>query len=158
MRILTVDPGTRLIAWAVGDTPGPQLRASGLEHLRGAELAERVVAAGGLLHALVGRWRPERLVVELPRPYSRAPVRASDVVDLALFAGACLVAAQRDEEIEAVLVPAVAWKGSVPKPIHQARLLERLPATALAQLGERPNHNLVDAVGLLWWAAQGAEE
>lgn len=107
--------------------------------------AERMVAAivkalssvtsGGALlkpfhaaiHAAVEGHRILRVVVEGQQIYQGVRQRPDDILRLAQVAGAAAGVATHLAGATQLLMPRPQeWKGSVPKPIHQARVLERL--------------------------------
>ena len=89
--------------------------------------------------------------------YGRA-YAANDMVRVA-FAAGCHTARFAGRR-PIYYVPPVAWKGSIPKAVHQAQVSKRLSQEILDKLRSWPvttRHNLVDAIALGQWAGvQGA--
>lgn len=130
MRLLAIDPGTHQ-GWA---------------HFESG----RLVACGlGAAPDMVC----QKVIIELPeyRPGSR--VSPNDLISLAVKVG--LAAARHYDVVE--FVKPSKWKGSVPKEIHGRRIVAKLDADEVYELGlaKCPGsklNNIVDAVGLgLWW-------
>jgi hypothetical protein len=164
--IMTVDPGKFKLAVAIGDT-SQRLTYCGLFTIPKRTTFPALLAMHSEHVAeLVRRWKVDELVVEKPMIYPRAPARQADVLELGMVAAAC-VAAPDCVPPPAVpmsrhLVPAVQWKGSVPKGYHQARLMGKLPSLWCKRIHDsspgrkdQRDHNIVDAVGLLWYWLQG---
>jgi len=143
--LLSIDPGVKTVAWALfrkGYLVDVQLsRAKSLEEqIGGLQLPEAVA----------------KVVIEVPQVYASSP-RAEDLIRLAMVAGACLKEAGRyGHEIEALLVKPHAWKGTVPKDIHNKRVLKRLDRQERSLVEDvNPKslrHNAIDAVGIGLWA------
>lgn len=99
---------------------------------------------------------PAAVVIELPQVYphhSRGDL--NQLIDLAVLVGD-LQGFYRRNGCDAILVTPVRWKGSVPKPIHNVRVLEALTDEERDLLPKRPrgsgfDHNMIDAVGLGLW-------
>ena len=101
------------------------------------------------------------------------------IVDLATVAG---VFAGRPEFGETLIVQAQQWKGSVPKQIHQARILARIPGTKYKTVGTKEKgycyptagplitlgkaaglrrgdwKHVVDAIGIAQWTIRKIKE
>ena len=97
--------------------------------------------------------RPDVLVVEDPRIYPVSKARPNDILKLARSVGA--VVAKIDAPETRLVTPAT-WKKSVPKRIHQKRILKALNEQEKAVLDncDCPKsllHNTVDAVGIGLW-------
>lgn len=164
--IMTVDPGRHKIAVAIGGSD-QILRYCGLRKLdKKTTLPVALAKFHTHITELLELYPVDELVVEKPAIYPRSPARQADILDLSMIAAAC-VAARDPMKQPAVpltrhLVPAVQWKGSVRKGPHQARLMGTLPPLWCKRIhdsspGRRDqrDHNIVDAVGLLWYWLQG---
>lgn len=104
----------------------------------------------------IGRLVIERLVIECPYIYPKAgKANPNDMITLARKVG-------RIEErfdhvpIKQVVFPRT-WKGTVPKEIHNRRVIAKLDAREVETLHavkctEKKLHNVIDAVGLGLWA------
>lgn len=135
--LLTFDPGNRT-GWA---------------KFVGQELVE-----AGLLKA--GRielgW-PQRVVIEVPRWYPREhKIDVNDLLDLGMKAGSLRGFYAQRFGVEAEYVWPRTWKGTVPKAIHNQRVLAALTDEERARIPKKPqvkkhDHNIVDAVGIGLW-------
>ncbi len=97
---------------------------------------------------------PSSVVIERPQVYPNTGVKqANDLITLAIQAGRYAEEyRQRGCHIHMALPHA--WKGTVPKIIHNKRVLAKLSgneATKLPKLPQYVLHNVVDAVGLGKW-------
>jgi hypothetical protein len=96
------------------------------------------------------------LVIEKPAWYgTNNKVDVNDLIELAVFVGE-MKQKYRMTTKEIVLVLPVAWKGTVPKKIHNQRVLDTLTEKERDLLPLRPrakdyDHNMLDAVGLGLW-------
>ena len=98
----------------------------------------------------------DRVLIEVPRHYQHNEKGdTNDLIDLALRAGQvkewCLM---KNAKVE--LVHPRTWKGSVPKKIHNERVLRALKDYERTLLPLKPrartyDHNMIDAVGLGLW-------
>ena len=125
--ILTIDPGTKHIGWAIFDSV--RLYTCGLARSASKDLAES-------LHATYIRIPKEHKIdlVLCERPTTRGkenPAREQDLIDLGIAAGASLSLARGSRW---GLVKPSTWKGSQPKEICTERILESLTAYELAVL------------------------
>jgi len=147
--LVTVDPGTRYLAYAVVSSEGRLIEAKKFvldAEMLGVRCAQ---AAQWMRHITYGGCHA--LLVEHPRVNQGSRADPNDIVDLATITGACCTAPVGN----VMLVKPSRWKGSVPKKIHQARLLGRLPLDWIKMLGDSvKDHDIVDAVGIAWWAVQ----
>lgn len=99
------------------------------------------------------------VVVEIPdRVDTDKGVQIRDIVRLAVRAGR-VVERYLDRGNHVRTVAPVQWKGSVPKPIHNARIMSALDPAELAMVADRQRaipeklrHNLIDALGITLWA------
>ena len=141
--LLSVDPGTRSLAWASWHD---RLSACGLARTKKQGL-------GAQAHDLVTQLPAGDLevVVELPRIYPYDKKRQpNDLIDLAFVAGMCGLLG---DSVTAV-VPTT-WKGQTPKPIHHRRIMEQLTMEELlvvkaciANIPKSLRHNVIDAIGI----------
>lgn len=119
-------------------------------------VGQRLVAAGLLKAGRPELGMPQQVVIELPRwyPHERK-VDVQDLIELGVKVG-WLKGFYRSLGVEAELVLPTTWKGSVPKEIHNRRVLEALTEEELQIVPRRPrakdhDHNIVDAVGIGLW-------
>jgi hypothetical protein len=135
--LISIDPGKTTIAAAVWDLAAKTLLSWRFEKFASfTELASAVLCMP----------RFKILVIEKPQLYhsQRRDVDPRDIIDLARTVGACHILAP-----EVIEFSPTAWKGQVPKPIHNARVLAKLSTSELAVLGQgAKNHNVVDATGI----------
>ena len=100
---------------------------------------------------------PGRVIIERPviYPFGMGNADPDDLIKLAILVGEL-----RGFYIRLLyaveLVKPRTWKGTVPKKIHNARVLAKLTPEELALLPKRPrakdyDHNMVDAIGLGLW-------
>lgn len=140
--VVAIDPGKRT-GWAVFDRG--QLVEAGVFPVRTMLDAPPIVAVA-----------PAWAVLELPQIYPRGGKGdPNDLIDLAVLVGD-LCGYYRRHGLGVVLVKPRAWKGTVPKTIHNKRTLAKLTAAERAILPVRPragdhDHNMLDAVGLGLW-------
>jgi hypothetical protein len=97
-----------------------------------------------------------RAVIEMPRWYPREhEIDINDILDLACLVGR-LQGRLEEKGVDVELVYPRTWKGTVPKDIHNKRVLAALSKEELAKLPKRPrakdyDHNMLDAVGIGLW-------
>lgn len=92
-------------------------------------------------------------VIEVPTLRSASPVKKSNILDLSYSAGFYAGLAAAHGCVIETVTPA-AWKGSVPKKVHQARLIEKHPEILQAVMKHIPKskqEHAVDACGLAYW-------
>lgn len=156
-RIVAIDPG-RDTGWAV--TTLSSIRGLGKCHLR---------HVGGILLQSCGLTTPARygvdlpglsgvstlVVVEFPQDYpGETAAKKADIAKLRDRARLALSNYGSAGEYIRKVAPHD-WKGSVPKEIHNARILAALTQEERALVpsaGGKPDHNVVDAIGLSMWA------
>lgn len=131
-KLLAIDPGERT-GWAY--FYGDELARAGYgtkeEVLRFAEAIDLVV-------------------IERPMWYGRDnKVDVNDLIELAIFVGEVKHQYRRIARVE--LVMPVTWKGTVPKEIHNQRVLQTLRGFEPDKLPAKKDHNMLDAVGLGLW-------
>lgn len=136
-HVLAFDPG-RITGWA-------RFKSRKLSEA-GFESFEKLCTA---FPPLTG----ESVIIEMPRwyPHERR-IDVNDLLDL------CRMVGRIEQRYwgEAQTVYPRTWKGSVPKDVHNKRVLAALTDEERALLPRRPrakdfDHNLVDAVGLGLW-------
>lgn len=136
-----------LIAIDPGKTSGFAVYISGklveARAIKEKELLNQKPAGGGVL------------VCELPVVYASRNVPANDLIALAVVVGD-IAGNYRRHGFETVLVTPRTWKGTVPKEIHNRRVLRQLTEQERSILPKRPraknyDHNMIDAVGLGLW-------
>jgi hypothetical protein len=98
---------------------------------------------------------PDCVVIELPQHRSRKSKNFADIITLAVLVGE-LKNMWRDRCHAVEPVWPTTWKGSVPKDIHNDRVLEKLSPKERDVLQKSPrakkfNHNMIDAVGIGLW-------
>lgn len=96
------------------------------------------------------------VIIEKPqwRPHERK-IDINDLIELAVMVGE-LKRVYRSFGSDVNLVVPTTWKGSVPKEIHNRRVLSHLSPEELARVplrprSKKPDHNAVDAIGLGLW-------
>lgn len=107
------------------------------------------------LSYLIEEFQPELCVIEwqMIRPSDPRP---NDILELCSVAGMALALAAR-EGIPVERPLPVAWKGSVPKKIHQRRILDAAgvdSAKAFAGIPKGKQNHVIDALGLAMWGSQ----
>lgn len=119
-------------------------------------VGQKLVAAGLLKAGRIELGWPQKVVVEVPRWYPKEhEIDVNDLLDLGLKAGVLSgFYEQRGVEVESVFPRT--WKGTVPKKIHNERVLAALTEEEVALLPRRPrakdhDHNVLDAVGIGLW-------
>jgi hypothetical protein len=93
------------------------------------------------------------VVVEIPRIYPGSPQRDNDIVDLSVMAGALAAVCVGSHDAIMCTHPRD-WKGTVPKHIYNARVLENYPEL-IARLEKYPKskqEHIIDAFGIGLWA------
>lgn len=90
------------------------------------------------------------VAVEFPRIYPNSPERHNDIVDLAAMAGALTQALSYGTLI---LPYPRDWKGTVPKKIHNERILKKIPELEvfLKPYPKTKHEHIIDAAGLALW-------
>ena len=147
MNLISIDPG-KSTGWAV--FADRTLTLAGVDKKSDLFRATSPTIPGGIVLA-----SETRVLVELPRWYPHDYKDVNDLLDLCVLVGEV----KRFYEAQSCKVELVfprTWKGTVPKPIHNKRVLAALTPDELALLPRRPrakdvDHNCVDAVGLGLW-------
>ena len=102
-------------------------------------------------------WSPVVVVIEVPRIYPHGGKGdPNQLIDLAVLAGEISGWYRARYGARVVFVTPRNWKGTVPKVIHNRRVLMALTPSETAILPTRPraggyDHNMIDAVGLALW-------
>jgi hypothetical protein len=103
----------------------------------------------------------DRVIIERPMIYpgGRQKARPADVIKLATRAGEAGGLYARSRGVEPEYVEPHAWKGSVDKNIHHARIWAKLStdeqaivSTAARGVAPSKRHNILDAIGIGLWA------
>lgn len=128
-RLVAIDPGAR--------TGIAEFR-DGILHAAGVSSFQALVTGRGIFEG--------RIVVEVPDRVEPG-IPLADILLLARRAGGLGYRFSPGPEF----VGASLWKGSVPKKIHNSRVLALLSDSERAILPSR-DHNMIDAVGLGLWA------
>ena len=142
--ILCIDPGTTCAGWAGFSKEDKALLRCGL--VRGSDWIETAKNLPAFSEC-------DTLIIEDPRIYPASKARANDIMKLAKSVGAFV--ASVDAAYTKLVTPAT-WKKSIPKLIHQKRIMRALTDSELAILNgcQCPKsllHNTVDAVGIGLW-------
>lgn len=97
---------------------------------------------------------PDVLVVEMPTVYPDDREKANNLLVLATTVGRYL---ERWARCPRIVTPRPRdWKGGVPKAIHNSRTVSRLSEIEQFLLANKPDHNMLDAIGLgLWHLKRG---
>lgn len=137
--ILGIDPGVDT-GWAIVDEKAA-LQSCGLGYIPD-DLAQRAFSL---------------VIIEKPQIYPNTGVKqANDLIGLATMVGRY---SERFRQNPISLVLPHTWKGSVPKEIHNRRVLSKLDKVELYLLNavkcpKSKQHNVIDAVGLAKWGAK----
>lgn len=104
--------------------------------------------------------RGSKVYIEKPQVYPEDPVPPNDLITLALMVGKLAWEAEQDGCYVQLPTPH-AWKGTVKKHIHNARVLKALTERervmvlgVITKLPKAYRHNVIDAVGIGLWALQ----
>lgn len=155
MRIICIDPGTRLCGVALF-VDGRIVGADVIQSTKGSRIDDTVA---GRAHDMARQLLAindyiELAVVERPVIYPDSRERDNDIVDLAVTAG--VLAGAFDCEL--CMPTPRQWKGSVPKAIHNSRTRDACPAAdkLISQIRSTLRNHAWDAVGLgLWYLGKG---
>ena len=154
--MIGIDPGVSMSAYAIATD----------RVLTGCGLLKKVKADLFVAQALKSQLDQLRInaplkklshaIIEYPMIYDRQAqsrrVDPNDLVKVAFIAGG--YAALFGTLGSVVWLPKPReWKGSVPKHIHNARLMKRFPEIEKLIIGFPPSyrHNVIDAIGLVDW-------
>jgi hypothetical protein len=152
--LLTIDPGKFHVGAALFYLEGPAAKQlAWADHLKSASKnpARAVGDVAAQVHESVGHGVTltccELMNVRRQRAQKGDP---NDLLYCMMMNGAIFDRIGPNAE----LVDVSMWKGSVPKDIMGERIKSKLSAAELALLGTKPNHNVVDAVGIGLWKLQ----
>jgi len=147
LYFIGVDPGVKYCAVAVL-TPNGGLFTQYFEEASVADLATAVEC---FITRICSLWPhgtnypcTVKSAIEVPRSYPHSSVRVNDLIDLAYYAG-CVAAALPNVQI----VHPKMWKGSVPKDVHQKRLVKDYPE--IGKIKSPGKQHKIDAAGLAYW-------
>jgi hypothetical protein len=138
VNLLAIDPG-RQAGWAL--------------------FKSRKLAGAGVWQSNIvpkGKGLLDLVVVEAPRWYPREHrIDVNDLLDLSIAVGK-IEGMMEERGVPVEIVYPRTWKGSVPKEIHNRRVLAALTPQELGLLPKRPrardfDHNVIDAVGIGLW-------
>jgi hypothetical protein len=149
--ILSIDPGLHACGLSVWshDLSNPLLWA-GLVKNSGAHRRTMVDSVDAKLYELYGTYRKiDQLAVEVPQVYiaSRSKGDPNDLIQLALVVGAF----EQWFSGAVFMYKPADWKGQVPKPIMEARILKRLSDDEKNKIEKAPKslmHNTIDSCGI----------
>ncbi len=143
MDTLCIDPGSKLVAWALWGERF--LKDCGL--VRGATFDALLMQC----HKMPQDFG--HLVIEKPVVYPRSKGDPNDLISISLVAGA--VAGWFGRGATAEFVTPRTWKGNVPKDIHNLRVQRKLTMEERELLHRiKPaslRHNVIDAIGIGMW-------
>lgn len=147
MNLISIDPGNNT-GWAV--FAGSVLVFAGVEKKSDLFRATSPTIPGGIILA-----QETLVLVEIPRWYPHDQKDTNDLLDLCVLVGE-VKRFYESQSCKVELVFPRTWKGTVPKPIHNKRVLAALTPEEVAVLPKRPrakdhDHNLLDAIGLGLW-------
>jgi hypothetical protein len=152
MRLLAIDPATKSVAFALFDKG--LLSACGM---RSADSLELLLAELRVWNVVEGG-EIDETVIEVPvvYPTPRSKADPEDIVRLAVAAGGAATAAGG----VVTIVRPRQWKGTVPKAVHNRRVLRTLKAddplgykifeASTRRMG-KAKHNVIDAIGIGLW-------
>lgn len=144
MNLIAIDPG-KTTGWAA--------------FLDGKLYAARATEKAELFKLPSSGWswpsKSHPVIIEMPRWYPHDQKDTNDLLDLSVLVGEY----KRFYESQGCTVELVfprTWKGTVPKPIHNKRVLAALTPderrlVPLRPRAKTPDHNAVDAIGLGLW-------
>lgn len=151
--VIGIDPGNTRTGWAV---------------FWEAELQSAGWLAGDLFDLPDVPLLPAIVVVELPviYPLGKGKGDPNDLIKVAELAGAIRgFYSVRAPGVDTAVVKPRTWKGTVPKAIHNKRVVGALSARETNLLPRRPragdfDHNMLDAIGIGLWqlAKEGQRE
>jgi Holliday junction resolvasome RuvABC endonuclease subunit len=159
VRVLTIDPGTQALGWAVCDLSGGVRRVAS-----GALVQERVKGRGDWLRRvdemvkgvveIVERLDPRVVVIEKPELFGSGRGMAAagsgsveKLMAMVYTLRAVLICDAGFLTSNVELVPVSRWKGQVPKSVTLLRVRRAFPAW------RGTTHDEADALGIaLWWA------
>ena len=146
MKVVGIDPGTKALGWAIFRNEKLSecglIRSASL-HCMSEQLVKKFAGTSGDL-----------AVIEVPQVYRHSPGDPNDLINVSVISGAALAACAGFDTVE--LPRPKRWKGSVPKDVHNRRVLAKLSNRERCVLQECgvPKyllHNVIDAIGLGMW-------
>jgi hypothetical protein len=158
--MLTIDPGTKCLGWALWDNPTGILQSCGLARVSKESKKKRTNPENldFFIRDMIGQLPSAKdAIVELPRIYPKErKVDPNDLINLAAVAGAFSCKAWQS----ATFVTPRDWKGTVPKELCHKRAIKALGTGELSILNEALRetpeslaHNLLDAVAIgVYWS------
>ena len=142
---LTRPPGGKGILLAID----PGKNSTGIALFGGGELLDVELAKDPYHVANLAMNPVDEVIVELPRAYGpRSPVDPNDLILLGALAGFLVGITPCNRRW---YIHPQDWKGQMPKEIDNQRTIRHLKDNERQLLGARPNHNVVDAVGIGLW-------
>lgn len=124
----SIDPGVKYYAYAVWE--------------------DRALVATGMAFTSALSKEGCPAIIEKPQVYRNSLVRQGDIVDLAISAGR--ISAQYSHT--SWVLPA-AWKGQVPKAVHQRKIAKQISIDLSSWTKEELSH-ILDAIGLGLYAKE----
>lgn len=149
--VLAIDPALTCSGWAFFENE--RLNAAGVVATSSRwPMADRITALARELYAR-GYGGANSIVSEWPEVYEQGDADPNKLLYMPAVVGAVLAKIGYGN---VVLVAPKLWKGQVPKPIHNARMLKRLDGAELAvleraQIPASQLNNAIDAIGLGLW-------
>jgi hypothetical protein len=176
MIVLGIDPDTYNTGIALVDTSSRKVLHVAVASVDSKRVVEKRVVEmiGAIYRRLDIMFGEDRIyghasaaVVEGQRKYPKDNVRPQDLVHLAQVAGiaaALCVDHLHPLPFGSTMMPEPRlWKGSVPKPIHQARILKQVGLTddlrgvrGAESLTKTQKGHVIDAIGLALWGGSRA--
>lgn len=151
---LTIDPGSKGLAWA--EWQGATMLSCGLHITEQVDIEDRAQDHADYFRAEAFA----RVVVERMTHYSTGQARdakANDLLDLQLI-GAYVAGKSIEPDGRILFVRPAEWKGQVPKDVMGRRIFAKLSDTEKERYGNethriRPSlrHNVLDAIGIGLW-------
>lgn len=164
MKILGIDPDTKNTGIAVVEFPEARVVWVGVASSKGRLVQDRLVEMAESLHDAVDEirevvfWELEYppVVIEWQALRPKGEKNPNSIVDLNGIVGMCVGAFCRLST--KILTPTpVKWKGSVPKAIHQKRILSKVVIdsnSGFDALTKTQQGHVIDAIGLALWGKE----
>lgn len=171
---LGIDPDSKYIALAAGSSHGVlDVYSHKVKKAGKDDLESMIKALGHHIPAFMKSLRldpvwPLRIVIEGQLIYPSSKEQPNDLLKLARIAGAAAGVCSMLYPDKKIIIPKpYEWKGTVPKPVHQARLFHKLgwgykktrgyayplkPAVG-KYLNQSEWKHVADAIGLMQWGA-----
>lgn len=149
--ILAIDPGKHALAWAKGTKEG--LEKCGYTKFEPFYDWKTSVVSGVKDFT---SFLESRVIYCIEQPIIRenSNVRKQDILDLYFVFATCYNQFYPLTNFDISTPTPIDWKGTVPKEIHNKRIIKNLlpqELDILARTGHQKNHNVIDAIGLLKW-------